>query len=97
MEIQITGVRLDVGESLRDYARVSIEKHISKYFTEGVEVNITFSKQGDTFKSDCGVHLSTGQHLQAHAENSDVYICFDQSVEKIDKQLRRTHRRLKEH
>ena len=43
------------------------------------------------------MHLDSGLYLHASGQDSDVYQSFDQSVQKIEKQLRRYKRRLKNH
>jgi hypothetical protein len=43
------------------------------------------------------VHLSTGLTAQAKASNPEIYSAFDSCCEKMEKQLRRYKRRLKDH
>lgn len=43
------------------------------------------------------MHLSTGLTAQAKANATEIYAAFDACAEKMDKQLRRYKRRLKDH
>jgi hypothetical protein len=43
------------------------------------------------------VHLSTGLTAQATGKANEIYAAFDSNAEKMDKQLRRYKRRLKDH
>jgi len=43
------------------------------------------------------VHLSTGLTAQAKGHDHEIYSAFDRCAEKMDKQLRRYKRRLKDH
>jgi len=97
MQINITGRHLDTGEALREHVEDKMSEAIGKYFSQQADVSVTFSKAGHAFRSDCAVHLNSGVYLQASGNDNDIYSCFDQSVEKITKQLRRYKRKLKNH
>jgi ribosomal subunit interface protein len=97
MQINITGRHLDTGEALREHVADKMSEAIGKYFSHQADVNVTFSKAGHAFRSDCAIHLNSGVYLQASGNDNDIYSCFDQSVEKISKQLRRYKRKLKNH
>lgn len=97
MQIQITGKHLETGDTLRKHVEEQLEAGISKYFERGAEVNITFSKQGNAFRADCIVHLDSGLRAQASGDDADVYASFEKALVKIEKQLRRYKRRLKNH
>ena len=97
MQIHITGRHIDTGEALRDHVEARLLDAIGKYFARDADVNVTFSKSGHAFKSDCAVHLDSGMHLQASSNDNSIYTSFDQTVEKIAKQLRRYKRTLKNH
>lgn len=97
MEIQITGKNMDTGESLRTHIETKLTKTIGKYFHQGARANVTFSKQGYRFQSECILHLDSGVYFQATANDDNAYQCFDQTTEKIAKQIRRYTRKLKNH
>ena len=97
MDIQITGKHIEVGDSLRQYIEETMDSCIRKYFDCGVESDITLSKRGLFFCTNCSVHLDTGLGLYARAEADDIYISFNQVTEKLEKQLRRYKRRIKTH
>ncbi len=97
MQIQITGKHIETGEALRKHVETQLEAGISKYFERGAEVLVTFSKQGHGFRTDCTVHLDSGLRAQASSDDTDIYAGFDQALTKMEKQLRRYKRRLKNH
>jgi len=97
MQIQIIGKQIETGEALRAHVENHVEAGIEKYFDRGAQVTITFSKQGHVFRANCLVHLDSGLQIQASGEDSDIYASFDKSMVKIEKQLRRYKRRLKNH
>jgi len=97
MQIHITGRHIDTGPSLREHVEDRLIDAVGKYFSKDADVNVTFSKVGHAFKSDCAVHLDSGMHLQASGRNSNIYSSFDETIEKLAKQLRRYKRKLKNH
>ncbi len=97
MQIKISGKQIDVGEALRTHVEYNMVAAVAKYFDRPVDAHVVFSRNGHEFKCDSSVHLSTGLTAQAHAVNSEIYAAFDQATDRIEKQLRRYKRRLKDH
>ena len=97
MQIKISGKQIDVGEALRTHVEDNLVAAVGKYFDRPVDAQVVFSRNGHGFKCDSSVHLSTGLTAQAHAVNGEIYAAFDQATDRIEKQLRRYKRRLKDH
>ncbi len=97
MDIKISGKQIDVGNALRTHVADNLVAAVGKYFDRPVNANVVFSRNGHEFKCDSSVHLSTGLTAQAHAVNGEIYAAFDQATDRIEKQLRRYKRRLKDH
>ena len=97
MDIKISGKQIDVGDALRTHVEQNLIAAVGKYFDRPVKAHVVFSRNGHEFKCDSSVHLSTGLTAQAHAANSDIYAAFEQATSRIEKQLRRYKRRLKDH
>jgi ribosomal subunit interface protein len=97
MQIQINGKQIDVGDALRQHVEERIGAAVDKYADRAVNGQITFSREGSFFKSDAAVHLPTGLIAQASGSAADIYAAFESCVERIEKQLRRYKRRLKDH
>ncbi|MGF1447327.1 MAG: HPF/RaiA family ribosome-associated protein, partial [Pikeienuella sp.] len=55
------------------------------------------SRDGHGYRCDCQVHLPTGLTAKAEATNGEIYAAFDQSAARVEKQLRRYKRKLKDH
>ena len=88
---------MDTGAALRAHVETRLDEAVHKYVDHATDINVTFSKQGHSFEAACAMHLDSGLYLQASGSDSDVYASFEQSVSKIEKQLRRYKRRLKSH
>jgi len=97
MPFRISGKNLDVGEALRERISDRMTEALSKYFDGGYSGHVTLAKDGFGFRTECAVHLDSKVTLHAEAEAADAYLSADQAVTRIEKQLRRYHRRLKDH
>ena len=98
MDVRVTGHQIDVGESLRDQAVGRMENIADKYFSRAVAANVTFSPgpQND-FVCDIVAPVSQGIVLKAHHRAQASNIAFEAAADKIEKQLRRYAKRLREH
>lgn len=97
MQVKISGKQIDVGDALSTHVEDRLVDAVSKYSERPVDGHVVFSRDGAGFKCDASVHLSTGLTAKAQGQNHDIYACFDATIEKVEKQLRRYKRRLKDH
>ncbi|WP_425093813.1 ribosome hibernation-promoting factor, HPF/YfiA family [Tropicimonas sp. S265A] len=97
MRYQITGKQIDVGEALQTHVKDEMSEVVSKYAERPTDANIVFSKDAHEHVCEAIVHLSTGLTAQAKASAVDIYAAFDKCNERMEKQLRRYKRRLKNH
>lgn len=97
MRYQISGKQIDVGEALQTHVQTELGETVGKYAGRPTEATVVFSKSGPEFVCETVVHLSTGLTCQAKSHAHEIYAAFDSCCEKMDKQLRRYKRRLKDH
>ena len=97
MRYQISGKHLDIGESLQTHVKQELNDVVAKYAERPTEAFITFSKDRHEYVCESSVHLSTGLTVNAKAHASEIYASLDACREKMEKQLRRYKRRLKDH
>lgn len=97
MRYQISGKNLDVGDALQTHVKDELAGVVQKYAERPTEAYVTFSKDAHEFVCESSVHLSTGLTVNAKARSADIYASFDGCAEKMEKQLRRYKRRLKDH
>ncbi len=97
MRYQITGKHIDIGEALRTHVQDELGEVIAKYAERPTDATVIFSKNGNEFNCEAIVHLSTGLTTQAKAHAHEIYAAFDACSDKMEKQLRRYKRRLKDH
>jgi ribosomal subunit interface protein len=98
VDVRVTGHQVDVADSLRDQAANRMESIADKYFSRAVGANVTFSPgpQND-FVCDIVAPVSQGIVLKAHHRAQQSHIAFEAAADKIEKQLRRYAKRLREH
>lgn len=97
MRYQITGRQLDVGEALQTHVETELGGVMEKYSQRPTDAYVVFSRDAHNLVCEATVHLSTGLTAQAKGRASDIYAAFDACNERMDKQLRRYKRRLKDH
>ena len=97
MNMQINGKQIDIGESLRSHVEKKASELMSKYLSTATGITTTFSKHRYEHLCDISIHISTGMTAQSKGRAKDIYDSFENSLEKIGKQLRRYKRRLKNH
>src|SRR6202046_4706771 len=97
MSFRVSGKNLDVGEALRARINSRVGEAMSKYFDGGYSGHVTVEREGYGFRTECAVHLDSKITLHAEASAPDAYASADQAALRIEKRLRRYHRRLKEH
>ena len=98
MQVQISGKHVDVGEALGSRISQELEDGIGKYFERGAQdAEVVVSKDGHGFKVDCWVRLASGQAIVTTGLGGDAHGAFSDSLEKLEKRVRRYKRRLKDH
>jgi len=97
MRYQISGNQIDIGEALQTHVKTELGASVAKYAGRPTEAVVVFSRSGHEHVCETTIHLSTGLTAQAKGHASEIYAAFDSCCEKMDKQLRRYKRRLKDH
>ena len=97
MSFRISGQNLDVGSVLRDRITDRVAEAMAKYFDGGYSGHLTLARDGFGFRAECAIHLDSKITLHAEGMAPDAYASADQAALRIEKRLRRYHRRLKDH
>jgi len=97
MQIQIFSKGIDVSTPLRDRITGRLEEMIDKYIHREGEAQVSVSKEGSGFKTVCSIHLPSGATMEGQGVASDAYAASNESLEHVEKRLRRYKRRLKDH
>ena len=98
MDIRVSGHQVDTGEALQTHANERLAAIVEKYFSRALSSHVTFGRgPSNGFSCDIIMHVKQNLVLKATGSSQDAHLAFDQAAEKIDKQLRRYKRRLKDH
>ena len=97
MRYQISGKQLDVGEALQTHVKAEMGEVVEKYAQRPTECIVVFSREAHEFVCEVVIHLSTGLNAQAKGHAAEIYAAFESCREKMDKQLRRSKRRIRNH
>ena len=97
MRYQISGKQIEIGQALQTHVQDNLGAIAQKYAERPTDANVIFSKTGPEFACEATVHLSTGLTASAKAHAHEIYAAFEATADKLEKQLRRYKRRLKDH
>ena len=97
MRYKISGKQIDIGEALQFHVQSELGEVVAKYAERPTDATVVFSRSAHEYVCEATVHLSTVLTAQAKAHATEIYAAFDGCNEKMEKQLRRYKRRLKDH
>ena len=94
--MRVSGKNFDIGDAFRTHVQERIAVTVAKYYSGEVNGHVTVAPDGTGYRTECTLHLSSGTTLETEAKGHEVYLCFDQSADRLEKRLRRYKSRLKE-
>ncbi|MFC3443177.1 ribosome hibernation-promoting factor, HPF/YfiA family [Sphingobium rhizovicinum] len=97
MDIRVSGHQVETGDALKQHVYDRLEAVAEKYFSRTISAQVTFRKAPHgAFHCDIVCHVMTGLILKGAGEAQEAHPAFDQASDRIEKQLRRYMRRLKD-
>lgn len=97
MDIRVSGHQMETGAALQEHVADRLGGIVDKYFDRAISSHVTFGKApAGAFSCDIVTHVMQGLILKAQGEAHDAHLALDNAAEKIDKQLRRYKRRIKD-
>jgi len=98
MDIRTNGHQVSIGDALKSHVEDRLQGIADKYFARAISAEVTFGKGPHDvgFRCDIVSHVMRGLVLKGAHEAHDAHVAFDGAAEKIEKQLRRYMRRLKD-
>ena len=95
--ITVSGHQMDVGDALREYATTQLANLASKYFGGAEDMVATFNRTGNGgFMCSVRVHSGRNMYFDGKAEGREAHAAFNEALEHVAKQLRRTKREQRE-
>ncbi len=97
MEIRVAGHQMETGAALQTHVADRMNAIADKYFARAISAQATFGRgPHDQLTCDIVAHVMQGVVLKGHALAKDAHVAFEAAADKIEKQLRRYMRRLKD-
>ena len=98
MDIRISGHQVAPGDALKSHVETRLQGIADKYFSRAISAEVTFGKgpHDAGFKCDIVAHVMKGLVLKGRNDAHDAHLSFDGAADKIETQLRRYMRRLKD-
>ena len=100
MDIRVSGHQVDTGDALKRHVEDRLQGIADKYFSRAISAQATFGKgpHDHGFTCDIVAHVMQGLVLKGSHTNpgNEAHLAFDGAADKIEKQLRRYMRRLKD-
>ena len=98
MDIRISGHQVATGDALNTHVQTRLQAIVDKHFSRAISAQVTFGKgpHDAGFTCDIVMNVMRGLVLKGRHDAQEAHPAFDGAAEKIDKQLRRYMRRLKD-
>jgi ribosomal subunit interface protein len=98
VDVRVAGHQVDTGESLREHAQRRVAEITDKYFSRSIGANVTFGRgPNNDFTCDIVAPVLQGVVLKASYSAREPQMAFNGAADRIEKQLRRYFKRLREH
>jgi ribosomal subunit interface protein len=98
MQITISGQHLEIGDSLRQHINDTITQLVGKYceYATSAHVFLVMDKPG-YIRTEVNIHSGKKSFIAAHAIDYDAYRSVDHALARMETQLRKYKKKLKEH
>ena len=97
MEIRVSGHQIDTGSALQTHVTERMNAIADKYFSRAISAHATFGRgPHEALTCDIVSHVMQGVVLKGHGQARDAHVAFESAADRIEKQLRRYMRRLKD-
>jgi ribosomal subunit interface protein len=98
MDIRVSGHQVDTGTALKGHVTDRLQGIADKYFSRAISAQATFGKgpHDNGFTCDIVAHVMQGLVLKASNRGMEAHGAFDGAADRIETQLRRYTRRLKD-
>jgi ribosomal subunit interface protein len=94
MDVKISGKGIDLGESLREYARNEMENLIDKYLQEDIDSSVLISKDNRLFETEVCLRLNKGFVIKSHGASDDPYRSVSMALEILEERIKRHKNRI---
>jgi ribosomal subunit interface protein len=94
--ISVQSSKVDLGDTFRHHAQQSIVRAASKYFGQLNTASVHVTREGPFFRCTVNIQMSSLKVMSADLQHESCYVAFNGALAKVEKQLRRAKRELRE-
>ena len=94
--ISVQSSKVDLGDTFRNHAQQSIVRAASKYFGQLNTASVHVTREGPFFRCTVNIQMSSLKVMSAEHQHESCYVAFNGALAKVEKQLRRAKRELRE-
>ena len=95
MNLNLTGVHLDITPAIRAYVGSKLER-LTRHFDHVIDVNVILSVDKLRQKVEANVHVR-GKEIHAEAIEPDMYVAIDALADKLDRQVLKYKEKMSAH
>lgn len=95
MQLTITGHKIDLTDSMKNYIREKMER-IERHFDHLNSIDVVLHVEKIQHKAEATVNAK-GVTLHAHAETDNMYASIDDLTDKLDSQVRKHKEKITDH
>jgi putative sigma-54 modulation protein len=95
MQITITARHFELSKAIRDYVESACEK-MNKYFDHIINLHVTLTLENSRNLCEITLHASKFT-LQSDSEEMDMYLAIDNTIEKMESQIKKLKERVTDH
>lgn len=98
MEVRVSGHQVETGDALQRQVTDRLQGIADKYFSRAISAQVVFGKGPHDYGFTCDIvaHVMQGLVLKSSNTGNEAHGAFDGAADKVEKQLRRYMRRLKD-
>jgi ribosomal subunit interface protein len=97
MDIRVSGHKVEIGNAFKELATTRVQDMADKHFSRAVAASVTLEPGPHDRGFNCDILIPlNGIVLKGTGRSPEARQAFDQAADKIEKQLRRYSRRLKD-
>jgi ribosomal subunit interface protein len=94
--ITVQSSTVDLGDNFRAHAQQSIIRAAAKYFGRINTAAVHVNREGPLYRCTVNIQMGALKMMSAEAQHKECYGAFNMALNKVEKQLRRTKRELRE-
>ena len=94
--ISVQSSKVNLGDTFRNHAQQSIIRTASKYFGQLNTGSVHVTREGPFFRCTVNIQMGALKMMSAEHQHDSCYVAFNGALAKVEKQLRRAKRELRE-